>query len=118
MRIWVFLLAAICCISCQTQLQKQLNTADTITIHYYNNSRADSVVKIVRTTSKDAIQNFTTYIENKQVQVPSACGHDGDIIFYKGTTVIQVLDFNLLELNCRHFAFDNGGKHVTLQMNK
>jgi hypothetical protein len=102
---------------CQTPLQKQLNTADAITVHFYNNARADSVVKIVRTTSKDAVQHLSAFIENRQANIAPSCGHDGDIIFYKGERVVQVLDFNLLQLNCRHFAFENGGKHYVLQMN-
>lgn len=111
-------LVAIICFSCQTKLQKQLNTADAITIHFYNNSRADSVVKIVRTTSKDAVQNLSSMIENKQTTIAPGCGHDGDIIFYKGDKVVQVMDFNLLQMDCRHFAFENGSQHVNLLMTK
>ena len=117
MKCFPLLLVCSFLIACQSKLQKQLNQADALTIHFYRDARADSVIKIVRTTSKDAIENLTTFIENKESPVPATCGHDGDIIFYRGEQVLQVIDFNILQLNCRHFEMQINGKPVRTPMN-
>jgi hypothetical protein len=102
--------------SCTSPFQKQLNTADELTIHFYSSARADSVIKILRTNNKKAIEQLSSYIDTKQIKAPG-CGHDGDIIFYQGTRVLQVVDFNLLQTNCRHFAFEANGKQFTTSIN-
>lgn len=92
-------------ISCkQNILQNKLQQADAINIHFYSNKKPDSIIKIVRTTSKDAIQKMISFIDSKNSKDMN-CGYDGDIQFLKGEGELLFISFSAFNANCRHFTF-------------
>jgi hypothetical protein len=107
------ILIAVMIFSCkESELKKDLKQADSVTIHFYNNSQADSVIKIVHTNSKDAIEKLSSFIDSKEIQDKS-CGHDGDIVFLKNNQIIQTVNFYALQKGCRQFYFTKNGKPIT-----
>lgn len=98
-----FLLVLCLCTACrQTAFQKSLSRADEVTIQFYNNSRSDSVYKIVKTNNPDAIAQLAGYITGKTVS-GSGCGRDGLAVFKKGDTKIAAVGFSLT--GCKVFEY-------------
>ncbi len=97
------------------KIKDGLNKADTMTIHFFKNSLPDSVLKIVRTTSTEAIDKFANYIAYKAIK-ERPCAIDGDIVFSKANLPIALVRFNALNGSCRQFIFDYQGKHYATRL--
>src|SRR5947209_7612470 len=83
----------------ESNLKKRFKQADEVTIHFFSNSQSDSVIKIVHTTSKQAVEQLASFIDNKQT-ANNFCGHDGDILFIKNNLVTDTVHFNALQKDC------------------
>lgn len=91
------------CTACrQSAFQQSLSRADEVIIQFYNNSRSDSIYKIVKTSNSDAIAQLAGYITGKTVS-GSGCGRDGRAVFKKGNTEIATVGFSLT--GCKAFEY-------------
>ncbi len=94
------------CTACrQSAFQKSLSRADEVTIQFYNDSRSDSIYKIVKTNNPDAIAQLAGYITGKTVS-NSGCGRDGQAIFKKDDAEIATVSFSLTD--CKVFEYTEG----------
>ena len=96
-------------------LKKQLMQSNEITIHFYIDHQPDSVIKIVHTTSREAINKLVSYIDSKEIN-GNDCGNDGDIVFMKGNKTLMTVTFNALQASCRQFTFRFNTKVTTTKV--
>src|SRR5437763_9050217 len=92
-------------ISCRNSpFKKYLKEADAVTVHFYSTGHPDSLIKIMHTTNRDAIEKLSSFIDNKEI-TNHECAREGEIIFLKGSHEMQKVEFSMMQSNCRQFTF-------------
>lgn len=89
----------------RSAVNKKLSGSDSLVITF-NKPNTDSIINIVSTTGKKAIQKLAGYLDGKKAEV-SGCGFDGNMIFYRQGEIIMPVIFQFQVKGCRQFMFEN-----------
>lgn len=89
----------------KSAITKKLSLSDSLVISF-NIPNTDSIINMVSTTEKKAIQKLAGYPDSKKAEV-SGCGFDGNMIFYRQGEIIMPLVFQFQQKGCRQFIFEN-----------
>lgn len=106
MKINLFVLIVFLFASCsRSAVHKKLSGSDSLVITF-NKPNTDTIINMVSTTEKKAIQKLAGYLDGKKAEV-SGCGFDGNMIFYRQGEIILPVVFQFQQKGCRQFIFEN-----------
>jgi hypothetical protein len=110
------LLITLGCISCSdnSAVSKKLSGSDSLVIRFYA-PQSDSVIKLVSTTEKKAINRVSEFVSAKETE-PFKCGYDGALLFFEKGKQVSDVSFKYSEPGCRHFLLDAEGKLTSTKM--
>lgn len=94
----------------RSAVNKKLTVSDSLVITF-NKPNTDSLINIVSTTEKKAIQKLAGFLEGKKAEV-SNCGFDGNMVFYSKGEIILLVVFQYKEKDCRQFTFETDNKVI------
>lgn len=106
MRLISCLVVSVFLFSCgnKSAISKKLSGSDSLVITFYK-PNTDTIINMVSTTEKKAIQKLAGYLGGKKTEV-SGCGFDGNMIFYRQGEIIMPVVFQFQEKGCRQFKFE------------
>ena len=106
MRIIVIFFACLFLASCgdsiKSSLDKELSDTDSIKVYFFN-EKDNRIQKIVTLSEKAEINEVIASISDESSE-QYKCGHNGQLEFYKGGTIIMSPQFNTGE-GCEHYVF-------------
>ena len=117
MKFLLLILTSFILLSCnESAIRKSFSSADSLVIHFKDEQKGE-VLKTVQTAEKKAIGRLSDFIDAPATQ-EFKCGYDGKMFFYKGDSLIQEVDFQMKNEQCRHFVFLLDGKLMSTRMNQ
>jgi hypothetical protein len=108
MRLVILLFLSALYVSCKPGGKSSLATSDSLVVQF-NQPGTDLIDKTVSTTERTAISEVSRFTAGKETSTRS-CPLDGNILFYKGGTLIADISFNYSADSCRQFIQINGEK--------
>lgn len=96
-------------------VNKQLSGSDSLQINF-NEPGTNNLVKTVSTTEQNAIEKLVRFVDSKTAEAYK-CGYDGNLMFYKGGTLLGDVAFNYSGDGCHHFVQEINGELASTAMN-
>ena len=100
----------------ESAVSKSFRNADSLVIHF-KDEQAGKVLKTVQSAEAKAIGRMADFIDAPAVE-QYKCGYDGKMFFYKNDQLVQEVDFQMKQEQCRHFVFQLDGKLMSTRMNQ
>ena len=117
MRLFLVILTVMTCFSCHSGGNGTLSGADSLVVQF-NQPGTDLIDKTVTSTEHNAISEVSQFTAGKEIS-SKECPLDGNILFYKGGTLVGDVSFNYSADSCRQFIQKSGDKtKATVLSNK
>jgi hypothetical protein len=115
----LFIAATAFLLSCEHGKQNvmpEINTADSLTIIYYNNPPDTRFFKVVKGKKTADLKTLVDEVNRGAVQKTASCESIGKIYFYKGTEQVYIIYFS--DGDCGRLSFIKNGERYESKMSQ